>query len=677
MTFARIALKNVRKKFGSYLIYFFSTTFSVFIFNLFCAIYYNPEFENYRFGTGKMSALFRGAAIAVFLFAAVFVMYSGSYFIKTQKKEIALYSLLGMRKGYIALMMFLETFFIGLLSVVFGSVIGTLSSSYCTSLLLRITGMGTKVSFSVNPQALIATITAFLVLFVVNGIHAYQTIYKYSLLELLSATKKREESPTFSSGCALISVLLLGVGYVISATMKVDVGGIHLMGPIFIAAVCILTGTFLLFRSFVPMVIFALKKRKALYYKTSNFISISQIAFRLNANSRMLAVISLLTAITITMISASYSFYSGIGGTATKCYAPYSYLAKNITDEQYDKIIETVSDIGEVQITSTNKIELIHVSMENDNYAVKDQQTGEVTKGAVNGYLMSQSMYLKIIDETNTPKGSYSETKSDFEGGLTDSSCYFIDGNAIEDYCKNLVGQQINVDFNGENKSYTIDGTGLHKYIGALDLYKCPTIVVSDDIYKQYYGKTTPDSIDTFYAFQFDDDMMSSATVKAINQFIPERFHIGSMPGNMSFIEIYKANFALFGSYAFIGFFLGVLFLLASGSIMYYKLIMEAQEETPRYGILWKIGMKKNEVYASVAKQLGLVYGLPLIVGMIHMVFGLWFYNRALGDVAGEMAAFRTALMVALLFVLVYGLFYLLSVVNYYRIIWKNTAITE
>lgn len=672
MTFASIALKNVRKKFGSYLIYFFSTTFSVLIFNLFCSIYYNPAFANYRFGTGKMSALFRGAAIAVFLFAAVFVMYSGSYFIKTQKKEIALYSLLGMRKEYIALLMFLETFFIGLLSVGFGSAVGTLSASYFTSLLLRVMGMGTNVTFSVEPRALIVTIIAFLVLFVVNGINAYQTIYKYSLLELLSATKKREEAPTFSLSAALVSILLLAVGYVISATMKVDVGGAHLMGPLFIAAVCILAGTFFLFRNFVPMVISALKKRKSFYYTTSNFISTSQIAFRLNANSRMLSVISLLTAITITMISASYSFYSGIGGAATKCYAPYSYLAKNITDEQHDKILKTVSDMDEVHIVSENKIELIRVSLENDDYAVKDQQTGEVSMGAVNGYLMSQSMYLKILDETNTPKGSYSETKSDFEGGLTDSFCYFIDGNAIDDYCKNLPGQQMNVSFQGENASYTIDGSGLHKYIGALDLYKCPTIVVSDEIYKQYYEKATPESMDTFYAFQFDDDMMSLATVEAINQFIPERFHIGSLPGNMSFIEMYRDNFALFGSYAFIGFFIGSLFLLASGSIMYYKLIMEAQEEAPRYGILRKTGMKKNEVCASVVKQLGLVYGIPLLVGLIHTVFGLWFYNRALGGAGREMAAFKTAFMVALLFVLVYGLFYLLSVVNYFRIVWKK-----
>lgn len=247
VTFTNIALKNVRKKFSSYLIYFFSTSFSVMIFNLFCSMYYNPTFENYRFGTGKMSVLFRGAAVAVSLFAIIFVLSSGNYFIKTQKKK------------------------------------------------------------------------------------------------------------------------------------------------------------------------------KPFYYRTSNFISVSQIAFRLKANSKMLAVIALLTAITITTVSASYSFYSAIKGDATECYAPFSYLAKNITGQQHDEILETISSIGDVKITAEDKIELLNVTMQNDQYAVKDQQTGEAVPGQkVNAYLMSESMYLKIISETHTAKGSYSETRTDFTGGLND-----------------------------------------------------------------------------------------------------------------------------------------------------------------------------------------------------------------------------------------------------------------
>ncbi len=622
-----------------------------------------------------MSMLFRGAAVAVFLFAIIFILYSGNYFIKMQKKEIAIYSLLGMRKEKIAVMMFLETFFIGLLAVTFGTLIGTISSSFFTSLLMRLMAEGTSIPFHVEFKAVLVTILAFIALFIISGIRAYKTIYKYTLIDLLSAAKQREGVPAFSPFGAAVALVLLAAGYVISSKMDVDVSGMHLLFPTFIGAICVTIGTLFLFRNLIPMAIALLKKRKSFYYRTSNFIGVSQIAFRLKANSKMLAVIALLTAITITMVSASYSFYSVIKGDATECYAPFSYIAKNITEQQHEKIRKTVSDIGDVKITSEEKIELFDVTMQNDLYAIKDQQTGTAVPGEkVNAYLMSESMYLKIITRTHPLKGSYSEARTDFTGGLSDENCYFLDGNAVTDYSRKLPGEKINVSFHGESTSYTVNGASQHKYIGALDLYKHPTLVVSDNTYKHYRSQASAGEIDTFYGFQFNDDLKSGRTVDAINQFIPARFHNSGLPGNMSYIEIYKANFQLFGSYVFIGFFLGVLFLLASGSVMYYKLIMEAQEEAPRYEILQKTGMKKGEVLSSVAKQLGLIYGIPLFLGLIHTLFALLTYNRMLGSMGQETPTLQNAAMAVILFVAVYGAFYALSVKSYHGIVWKRVG---
>lgn len=622
-----------------------------------------------------MSVLFRAATIAVFLFATIFILYSGNYFIKTQKKEIAIYSLLGMRKEKIAVMLFLETFFISILAIICGTLIGTFSSQFFTALLMRLMAEGTSIPFQVEPKAIIVTIFVFIAIFILNGIRAYQTIYKYTLIDLLSATKQSEGVPAFSLLGAVAAIVLLAVGYVLAITMQVDVSGMRLLLPAFSIIICVTLGTLLLFRNFIPMVVALLKKRKLFYYKTSNFISVSQISFRLKANSKMLAVVALLTAITITMVSASYSFYSLIGGDGTECFAPFSYITKNITKQQHDQILKTVSDIGDVKIILEDKIELFNVTMQNDQYAIRDQQTGTAVPGqSVEAYLMSESMYLKIISETHPLKGSYSEARTDFTGGLNDHTCYFLDGNAVTDYCKKLPGQQINVSFKGESTSYTVNGASQHKYIGALDLYKHPTLVVSDNNYQRYRSMVSADEIDTFYGFQFDDDMKSGRTVDAINQFIPERFHNSGLPGNMSYIGIYKANFALFGSYVFIGFFLGILFLLASGSVMYYKLIMEAQEEAPRYEILRKTGMKKSEVLSSVAKQLGLIYGIPLFVGLIHTLFGLLTYNRMLGSAGQQTPTLQNAAMAVILFIAMYGVFYVLSVMSYQNIIWKQVG---
>lgn len=675
MTFADIAWKNVRKKFGSYMIYFVSIVFSVLIFHLFCSLYFNPSFENYRFGTGKMSTLFKGSAIAVLLFSTIFVLYSGSYFIKTQKKEIAIYSLLGMKKLQIALMMFLETLFIGICAIICGVLCGYFLSGFFARLLLRFMAVGTSVTMLIEWKSIVVTLIAFFTLFLISGLRAYGTIYHFHLIDLLHATKQTEGIPGHSKVGAVVSLLLLACGYILSLTIRVDVSGLNLLPIVAVAALLVTAGTFLLFRNLVPALIAMLKKNQAFYYQTGNYISISQIAFRLKANSKMLSVVALLTAITITIISASFSFYSVLSDDATKCYSPFSFLAKNITQEQHEQLLQTVENIGDVTVTSEDIIRLIKVSIQNDRYSVYDQQTGAVGIGLdADGYLMSESMYLKIIDETNVKEGSYSEMRSDFKGGLSDTSCYFIDGNVTNQYCVDLPGQPVHVTYNDVQTAYTVMGCGQHKYLGALDTYKYPTVVVCDSVYQQYLDHASADQIDTFYGFLFNDNMMSGRTVDAMCEVIPDRFDIGGLPGNMSYIGVYKANFALFGSYAFIGFFLGTLFLLALGSVMYYKLIMEAVEEAPRYALLIKTGMTRREVLTSIARQLGMVYGFPLLVGLIHTMFGLLFYTRALGEMGQQTPTLQNALLYTLLFILVYGLFYGLSVNSYLHIVAPSSV---
>ena len=110
------------------------------------------------------------------------------------------------------------------------------------------------------------------------------------------------------------------------------------------------------------MTVSIFKKKRPLYYKTSNFISISQIAFRLKANSKMLSVVALLCAVTITMISASYSLYNGLAD-AVDFYAPYSYLTEGITDDQHTEILKAVTDTGEVAVTADDKIDLCNIGL--------------------------------------------------------------------------------------------------------------------------------------------------------------------------------------------------------------------------------------------------------------------------------------------------------------------------
>jgi len=439
-----------------------------------------------------------------------------------------------------------------------------------------------------------------------------------------------------------------------------------LLLPSFCILVLISLGTFLFFQNFIPIMLVILKHNKPLYYKTANFISISQITYRVKANSKMLCVVALLCATTITMISAAYSLYKGLEDSAT-FYAPYSYLCKGISDKQYEEIIHTVEKIGEIQITAEDKISLVNTEIQNSNYKLsKDDLIGN----KVNAYLLSESKYQAIIKNTKTKTGKLSNNRTNFSGGLKDTECFFIDGNVTDDYCKDLIGSVFNLLDQNVTTEYTVTGVSLHKYIGMADLFEKPTLVVSDNVYKNYLSKVSEDEIDTFYGFMFNDVMASENTVASINSIVPARFGNAGMPDNVSYIGFYKSGFALYGSYVFIGLFIGVLFMLAVGSVMYYKLIIEAQEEAIRYDMLRKTGMNKKEILRSIIKQVGLVYGLPLLVGLTHTGFALMTYNRAMDILGQETPTIRNAGMVVLIYVIIYSMFYILSVWNYFRIVW-------
>ncbi|MDD2503649.1 MAG: ABC transporter permease, partial [Clostridia bacterium] len=477
MTYFNIALNNLKKKFSSYLIYFISTIFSVTVFNIFCSIYYNPQFSQYRFGSGKMSILFKASAIAVILFSAVFVMYSNQFFIKTRKKEIAIYSLLGMKKRQIGMMLFYENIIMGILATACGVALGTLLSRFFSMFLLRLMAVGTNVIFTIRWQAIAATGIAFLILFSISSINAYSIIFRNKLVELLSASKEGERIPRYSVLCGLASMALIIAGYIVALTTNVNAGGFKLLLPAFFVLMLVVTGTLLFFINFVPMVIMKLKRNIRFFYRTENVISVSQILYRIKANSKTLSVIAIMIAITITLISATYSIYRGLEDTV-QFYSPFSYVCKNITDEQFERILQVVKQRGEVNVTMSDSFNLIKAQGQNRTYSVETENSPGMVFDA---FILSQSAYKDIIRITNAKTGNeLSNIIANFDIALSDTECYFIDGNITADYCKSLSGETMNLMFENATSSFQIAGVSLHKYIGLFDLYKKPTFVVND-----------------------------------------------------------------------------------------------------------------------------------------------------------------------------------------------------
>jgi len=675
----KLALNNIRKKFGSYLIYLVSAIFSVTIFSIFCSMYFNPQFSQYRMGVGKMASLFKVSAVAVIIFSSIFIFYANKFFVKSRKKEIAIYSLLGMRKEEIGRMLFYENMMVGIIAIIGGLLLGTLLSRFFCMIMLHMMKQVPKVNSSIQLGAVLVTVAAFLVIFIINSFNAYAIIYRYKLIELLSASKEGEKIPKYSIFGGVLSIILMAGGYVYGLSIDFNQGGMKSLPASFVVIILVVSGTVLFFINFIPMVVVKLKKNTRFYYKSTNFISLSQIVYRIKANSVMFSIIAILSAITVTMISATFMLYKTFENMAAE-YTPFTYLSRDVTEEQFYEAEDTINKIGEVKLLSASRFTLIKATGQNplykrDLYSDKDageKMTDDIQPGdPFEAYIISASAYKEIIKNQQTPIGNFNNKKTDFNMDLKDNECYFIDGNMDTTYCKNLSGD-ISLEVGDSTENYKIAGASMHKYLGVLKFIRKTTIVLNDKMYQKYLQSTDKNGMVSYMGLMFDHPMLSKNTVDALDKIIPKSTDLGKLKlKNLNYYDINYMLYAQYGAYLFIGTFLGILFLLASGSIMYYKQIIEAQEEVSRYDILKKTGMKKSEIKKSISKQLAVVFCMPLLIGLLHSAFAMITFNKMMLLVAEQVSrAYSLEAMICLVYIAIYCFYYQLSVNSYMKIVW-------
>lgn len=647
--------------------YFLSTTFAVTVFYVFCSIYYNPQFANLESGMSKTGIMLKASSVIVFLFSSIFIFYSNGLFIKTRKKEIAIFSLLGMRKSDIGRLLFYETFLVGMLSVASGIVLGTLLSRFFSMILLTLMeagARGSNITFSITWQPAVISIVLFAILFLINAIAAYRMIYKHKLIDLLSAEKEVEKAPKFSPAAAVLSLILIGISYAILLSLNGNAGGMKLMGPVLIACTILVIGTYLLFKNFITWIMVKLKSNKSFYYKTQNFISTSQIACRIKTNSNVLCLISLLCAITITIMSAAFAVYAALGDSIT-VYAPFSYLCSNIDNSTYNRVTNAAKSNNKVKLKSVTQFDVISEKASLKNYMVAfgSMKTEMGQQFQLN--VIKLSDYKNIVKNTDAKAGNGNKNAI-INPELESSECIFLDGNYSDDYSRNQVGNTISVEQGNNNVNFKITNTSLFKYIGVSNA--CATIVVTDSDYSKYFAAGNNTEKKTYFGLTFDNQLKSENLVNQLNEIVSKENRDGS------YIENYKLMFSLYGTYIFIGAFLGILFLLAAGSIIFYKQLMEARDEAPRYDILKKIGLNRMEAKQIIKKQMAFVYMLPLAVGVIHCSVLLVTYRKLMYTVASDSPILENALIVVLIYILIYGFFYMLSVNGYMRTVWDKKA---
>ncbi len=614
----------------NYLLYFISMIFSVVIYYTFVSLQYSPEVKKAIESSDSILNIFIAGSVVLVLFVAIFIFYSNSFFTKKRKKEVGLYSLLGLRKKTIGKMLFYENIIMGGIAVMIGIIVGTILSKLFTLIVLRLLNAPVEVSFGISLDAIVNTFIVFLMISLFTSFRAYRLIYRFKLIELFRAEKEGEKVPKISFIAALTSIILIALSYWLG--YQPPTNNIQVLTNLLLFLFCIVLGTYLLFRFLTIYLLRLLQNKKTSYYKGTNLVGISQLIYRINGNARTLTMIALLSAVTISAISVGYSFYYTNEKQAEK-EAPFSYMHIS-TSESVDKQIEDViqsdrehSFIGQMDIP------VIHVN-------------GEVSSPLLQDYLKNGP--IKIISE-NTYNEALKIVGKESNIQLTGNQTIGI---------RPLLTEYTSNDFEEHLVTLQLPNTELDLAFSAMVedrilpwSYPDFAIVVSNQMFSEIAAQVTPVTIK---AYEVAGEKTTKDTTVQLQKLASEEMQL------ITYYNIYRKGLESGGLNLFILGFLGLVFLAATGCIIYFKQITESHEDRSRYKILRKIGVSKKEVNAVIRKQMMFVFGLPLIIGVVHGLVILQIASNIFSVLIGTNLTVPIVIT-TLLYFIIYLSYYLLT----------------
>lgn len=640
MTLFSLVRKNIIGNFKNYLLYFISMILSVVIFYTFSSLQYSPEIQASIKSSAGVLSIFTQASVLLILFVSIFIWYSNSFFTRQRKAEIGLYSLLGVRKRTIGRMLFYENLIMGAIATAIGIVLGTLLSKLFTMMFLRLLESSVQVSLSIPWKAILTTFIVFTVITLLTSVQAYRLIYRFKLIELFIADKEGDSLPKTSVLSAVVGVLILGFAYWM-AFQPIATNTEFAINFSLIAA-GLITGTYLLFRSVVLFLLKQLKHRRSFYYKGLNLIGLSQLMYRITGNVRLFTIIALLSAVTICAVSVGYSSYYSIGHMS-KTAAPfsYSYLSQGVAfDKEAERIISE-----DAQHPVTARLDLPVVEAIADASALPDIPS-DYAPEEVPVKLIAASAFNQAQETLN--RSARAE--------LTDEEAAIVRPMYTELSTNEVQGNGIGIKLPGGIVDLEITELFAERVLGWS--YPDVMIVVSDARFEEARLQIEPQLYKSYKVSGQDD---TEATVAKLNKL--DGMESAKL---ISYYSEYRERLEVGGMNIFVLGFLGLIFLAATGSMIYFKQLTEARADKQRYTILRKIGVSRKDILVTVAKQTFFVFALPLIVGLLHSTVILQALDE-INLINGDLTVPITSSMI--FYVVVYLIYYGLCVQTYNRIV--------
>lgn len=672
----KISLKNIRKSLKDYTVYFFTLILGVAIFYVFNAIDSQSVMldvrENMMDIIKLMNDMLSGVSVFVSCILGFLIIYASRFLIKRRNKEFGIYLTLGMSKRKISAILFFETLLIGIVSLVAGLVIGTILSQFMSVIVANMFDADmTKFKFIFSMKACIKTLIYFAIMYVLVMIFNTFSISRCKLIDLLNAGKKTEKV-TMKNPVICTIVFVIGVG-ILSYAYWMVTRGVRTLNTfdkigIPIALGCV--ATFLIFWSVSGFMIRIFTSIKSVYYKGVNSFVLRQFCSKINTTVFSTTVICIMLFITISVLSAALSMKDSLSKDLdSMCpvdvqLAKYSYDAmseayatsqnmnekdREMLEESKLSIIETLNNSG----FDAQKYfkDVVEYNIYNTGLKVKDT-LGDVYTDDYH-FIAEAIMPVMTISDYNSVARLYGN--STYE--LNDDE-YII----VADY-KNMVmirnqalKKGIILSVNGkEYKPRYDECKDGFVQIGVQNMND-GILVVPDNAVKPQQVRSMGLSAD--YRADTKEERYSIET--QLDNLMKNISYKKSFIYRNSRIELAESSVGLGALVTFIALYLGIIFLISSAAILALRELSDSADNKERYGMLRKLGVDERMIDMALFKQIGIFFAFPLILALIHSVFGIKFINIILATMGMSSMAASIGLTLAFVAV-IYGGYFLIT----------------
>lgn len=649
MTLTNLVFKSMKKNIKHYYLYFFALIFSVTLCFSFITIHYNPSVTAALEASGTATAGFESITYVLYFILIFFILYANQLFMKRRSKEIGLYQLIGMTKGLIFRLLLIENVVLFTLAVGIGMVWGFLTSRFFAMILMKLMLNDAIVSLSFSMTAFSKSIIIFALLLVVVLIQIFIMIRKASLLSLFNAAKKADERikkfSIFHMIMGIIGIGLIAYGYYDSTRLFSVEGATtnNLLVNMLLILGSTILGTYLFFRYSVALIMNLIRKSKKGHLKITDVLGVTTIMHRMKGNASSLTLITVLTGLAVGIMTLSYiSYYSSESNA--KQSSPFDYILLNNNGNEFLEQLKaegieyekTTFHISNVNIKTSD---LFNLDEKNAEYINVNQ---EVVTAAV-----PLSDYKKINPDVHLKDGEIMMTSY---------------SNVLSKLLPLESKKKINVKTSEKNYSLFIKEVREDEFfLSVLASDSSPVLIVKDELFHELEKAQNP-AISTQIGINLAKEK-DRERAEIIFKNLRES-NVIQYANLKTYKEYYDENIAISGMSIFVTGFLGLAFLLTTGSILYFKQMGEAEDERDSYTILRKIGFSNGELMRGIYVKQLFNFGMPLMIGLLHSYFavksGWWLFGS-------EMTT--PMMIINIFYVAMYTVFGILSVLYYKKIV--------